>query len=132
MARTVYTTSEQTTPIYSFQMNDSADDTTIPESSLLTLTLTYFNVADGAIINSRDAQDIKDLNDVVVSSAGLITWGLVTTDTTIQDTTSTGPGVNDIELHRALFIWTYTSTDSTTKTGNDEIDIRVRNLGKVT
>ncbi len=130
MARQVYTTNEQATPIYSFQMNDSADDTTIPESSLVTLTLTYYNVVDGVIINDRNAQDVKDANNVDVSSAGLVTWGLVVLDTTIQDTTVTEVG--EYESHRALFAWTYNSSDSTVKSGNDEIDIRVLNQGKIT
>ena len=132
MARPVYITNEQSTPIYSFQMNDSADDSVVPESSILTLTLTYCNVADDAIINSRNAQDVKDLNAVDLSTSGLVTWGLVVADTTIQDVTSAGPGIGDFELHRALFIWTYTSADGTTKTGNDEINIKIKNLGKVT
>lgn len=130
MARTVYTTDEDTTPVYSFQMTDSADASTVPESSLLTLALTYYNIVDGAIINSRDAQDVKDLNNVDVSSAGLITWGLVVADTAILDTTVTEVG--EYEVHRALFAWTYTSTDTTTKSGKDEIDIRILNLNKVT
>jgi len=130
MARTVYTTDEGTTPVYSFQMTDSADASTIPESSLLTLTLTYYNLVDGTIINSRTAQDIKDANDVVVSTAGLVTWGLVVADTAISDIAITEVG--EYEVHRALFQWTYTSTDSTTKSGKDEIDIRILNLGKVT
>ncbi len=129
MARTLFTTDEGTTPVYSFQMTDSADASTIPKSSLLTLTLTYYNVVDGNIINSRTVQDIKDDNDVAVSTAGLITWGLVLLDTAIQDTTITSIG--EYESHRALFEWTYTSTDSTTKSGKDEIDIRILNLNKV-
>ena len=129
-ARTIYTTDEGTTPVYSFQMTDSADASTIPESSLLTLLLTYYNVVDGAIINSRTAQDVKDLNNVAISTAGLVTWGLVVLDTAIQDTAVTEVG--EYEIHRALFEWTYTSTDATTKSGKDEIDIRVLNLNKVT
>ncbi len=128
-ARTVYTTDEGTTPVYSFQMTDAADATTVPESSILTLLLTYYNVADGAIINSRDGQDINDLNDVDLSTAGLVTWGLVVLDTAIQDIVVTEVG--EYEVHRALFEWTYTSTDATTKSGKDEIDIRVRNLSTV-
>lgn len=130
MARTVYTTDEQTSPVYSFQMTDSADDSTIPEASLITLTLTYYAVADGSIINSREDQDVFDTNDVTVSSAGLVSWSLTTSDTTIQDTTTYEVG--EYEIHRALWQWTYTSTDGSTKSGKDEIDIRVLNLGKVT
>lgn len=128
-ARTVYSTDEGTTPVYSFQMTDSADGSTIIESSVLTLIITYYNLRDGAIINSRDGQDIKDANNVDLSTAGLVTWGLVLLDTVIEDTVITEVG--EYEVHRALFAWTYTSSDSTTKSGKDEIDIRVLNLNKV-
>ena len=130
MARNIFKTTENATPIYSFQMTDSADGTTIPLSSLTTLTLTYYNVVDGVIINSRDDQDILNVNDVAVSSTGLVTWRIVTGDTAISDTTITEAG--EFESHRALFQWTYSSSDSTTKSGNDEIDIKVRNQTKIT
>lgn len=130
MARNTFCVDEQTRPDYSFSMTDSADGSTIPESSLQTLTLTYYNVADGSIINSRDDQDIKDTNNVVVASLGTVTWTLQDADTTIQDTSATE--VDEYERHRALFTWTYTSSDGLTKSGRDEIDILVKNLGKVT
>ena len=128
-ARTVYTTDEATTPVYSFQMTDSADGSTIAESTLLTIILTYYNLRTGTIINSRDGQDIHDTNDGTVSSVGLVTWGLVLLDTVIEDIVVTEVG--EYEVHRALFEWTYTSSDTTTKSGKDEIDIRVLNLNKV-
>lgn len=128
-ARTVYTTDEATTPVYSFQMTDSADDSTIAKSSLLTIALTYYNLVTGTVINSRNGQDILDANAGTVSSVGLVTWGLVLLDTVIEDTEETEVG--EYEVHRALFQWTYTSSDTTTKSGKDEIDIRVLNLNKV-
>jgi hypothetical protein len=125
----IYETNEKTSPVYSFQMTDSADGTNIDEAALQALTLTYYNVADGTIINSRENQDIKDANQVDVSVAGLVTWGLTTADTIIVDVTTP---IGSFEKHRALFTWTYISSDTTTKTGRDQIDILVRNLLKVT
>ena len=129
-ARSVFQADEQTSPIYSFQMTDSADDTNIDEASLLTLKLTYYNIADSAIINSRSLQDINDTNDGNVSTTGLVTWRITTADTVIVDTTAYE--VNEYEKHRARFDWTYTSSDATTKTGRDEVDFHIRNLNLIT
>lgn len=94
----------------------------IPAASLTTLTLTLYNRADGSIINSRNAQDVLNANNVTVDSAGLITWTMQPADNPIVDDT------REIERHVALWVWTYSSG---TKTGRHETEFDVENFAKV-
>lgn len=128
MARSVFTVKESTTPIYTFSLVDE-DGVAVLLTDLITLTLTYYLVADSSIINSRNNQNVKNVNGVTVSATSVVTWDLTTSDTAIIDAVTTKVG--DKERHRALWTWTYT-TASGTKTGRDEIDILVENLGLVT
>jgi len=94
----------------------------IPVANINTLTLTLFNLKDETIINSRNAQDVKNLNNVTIDSNGLLTWNIQALDTPIVDTTQA------FETHRALFsmVW-----DSSTKQNRWTIDFTIRNLAKV-
>jgi len=96
--------------------------TALPAASLTTLTLTLYDRTSGTIINSRDNQNVLNVNGVTVDSAGVFLWTLTPLDTIIVDATKS------LETHVGLFTWTY---DSGNKTGRHEIVHVVRNLTKV-
>lgn len=113
---------EQTTPIFSARLRDQNGDA-ISVDDLTTLTLTYYNKASGARINSRDGQDILNDNDVTVDSEGVVTWNMQVDDTPILD------DVRFEEDHIALFRWTWSSG---TMAGSAEITIKIQNIEGVT
>lgn len=113
---------EKTTQFYTVTLKDEGG-VVIPLADLATLKLTYYNVANGAIINSRNDQNVLNANDVTVhATSGLLTWVLQAADTAIIN------DAQEIELHRALFVWTLTNG----YTGKHQENIAVRNVGKVT
>ncbi len=114
---------EKTTPKITATIQDE-NGTAIPAASLTTLTLTLYNREDSAktIINSRNAQNVLNANNVTVDSNGLITWSVQPLDTAILGTASS-------ERHRAVFEWTY---NSGAKNGKYIIDMTIKNLAKTT
>jgi hypothetical protein len=117
---------EKTSGRYAFTLVDEGG--AIP--TLATLTLTLFNAevaepspATGNIINSRDAQNVLNLNNVTYSNTtGECIWQIQVADTPIVDATKGS------ELHIARFDFTY---GSPVRTGRHEVGLRVRNLRKV-
>ena len=112
---------EQTTGQYVGLFTD-ADGVAIPLAVLTTVQLTLFDNASKAIINSRDGQDVRNANNVVISSGGVVTWTIQALDNIILDDTL------DTELHIALFEWTYSSG---LLSGKHAIGLRVANFEKV-
>lgn len=106
---------EGTTPVYSVQLVDQ-QDTPISKTSLVTLTLTYYDVVTKAVINDRRAQDIFDQHDVQVSAGGLVTWNLREGDTVILHTDRAAEG------HVALFTWSW-EDGMTTRIGRHEVQL---------
>ena len=91
-------------------------------ANLDAVTLTLFVEKGGAIINSRNAADIKNANGGTVhATSGLLTLLLSPDD---MVTVLTG---QLFEIHIALIEWTY----DTTQKGGQEIAFRVRNFAKV-
>ena len=94
---------------------------TIANTDLTTFTLTLYNKDTGAIINSRDAQNVLNANNVTVDGAGAVAWTMQPADS---------PIINDDlnwEDHVALFKLTWTGGKQT----NHEAIIRVQNVSKV-
>lgn len=116
---------EGTTPEIGFTLVKE-DGEAIALASLDTLTLHYYDLATGEIINSRDGQDVKNANNVTVSSAGVVAWTLQPEDTAIVG--GTGVVEGNYERHRAIFTWTW---DSGNKVGRHYEDIEVLQLAKV-
>ena len=85
-----------------FQLEES-DGTDLTKSELSTITLTLYNFIDGTIINSRNAQNVKDQNNVSISSGGLVTWTEQPSDHQIV---SSNVETGATETHVALFEWT--------------------------
>ena len=118
---TLYT-KEGTGAIYTATLKD-ADSVVIPSANISTITLTLYNVADGEIINSREDQDVKNTNNVVINAtSGLLTWTMQAADNPISDTSL------DWEHHRALFEFTFSGTGTP---GKHESQIMTCNLNKV-
>lgn len=118
----IFNHDELTTPEHVFTIVDG-DGLAIADGVLDTLTLTFYNRADEAIINSRDDQNVLDANDVDVNN-GVVTWAMLTLDTIIIDDTLTH------EYHIALWEWTY-SPAAATLSGKHETRFRTRNLVRV-
>lgn len=75
----------------------------IPSSSLSTLTLTLYDVATNTILNSRDAQNVLNANNVTVDGSGNLTWTVQPADHAVV---STKPRAR--ERHRGVFDFTWT------------------------
>ncbi len=108
---------------YTATLQDAAE-VAIPSADLTTLTLTLYDVDTGDIINSRNAQDVLNTNNVTVhATSGLLTWILQPLDNVIVTSAS------HVEGHVALFEWRIASSG---QDGNHEVNIHVHNLSKVT
>jgi hypothetical protein len=102
---------EQSSRTVQFTLKDNTN-TVVPLASLSTVTLTLFDwgtYAPGAspvvgILNSRDAQNVKNTNNVTVhATSGLVTWSMQPDDNIIVTLR------RQIERHRAEFRFVLTS-----------------------
>lgn len=94
----------------------------ISSANLTTLTLTLYEKATKAIVNTRSAQNVLNANNVTVDTSGNLTWNMQSADNAII-------GAATIESHVALFEWTWSSG---TKYGKYEIEYPIKNLYSVT
>ncbi len=94
----------------------------ISSTGLTAFTLTLYNIADGAIINTRDGQDVLNDNNVTVGTTGLVTWTIQQVDNPIVDTSK------EYETHVALWQWEW---DGGAKGSNLETELVVQNLTKI-
>ena len=112
----VFTVKEKTNPTHEYTILDEDGNAVQPT----VLTLTYYNRKTGAIINSRDGQNVLNMNNVVIVNGAMV-WSMQIADTTIVDATSV------TEINVALWEWLANS-----KTNRHKTTIRVVNLAKVT
>lgn len=113
---------EQSTGQYTATIVGNDGVTALPAATLLSLALTLYVIkTDGTIgyVNSRNAQNVLNLNNVTVNSAGLITWAIQAGDTTLVEALP-------FERHIALFEWTWANG-----AGKHEMVLVVQNLGEV-
>lgn len=76
--------------------------TAIPLANINSLTLTLTDASTGTIINSRNAQNVLNANNVTVNSTtGAMQWLIQPADTTMNNS------LLSIEDHVATFTWTY-------------------------
>jgi hypothetical protein len=122
--RTTLTTTypEQATAVLTATLTDADGKTALlnADSVLTSLTLTLYVERGGAVINSRSAQSILNVNGGTVNSAALLTLRLDPADMTVSG--------GFAEVHIALLAWTW---GSPLKTGRHEIAFTVGNLAKV-
>ena len=98
------TINERSSFRYSGKIVDEAGNP-IPGSELSTLTLTLFNAADKAIINSRDDQTALNANGVTLNESGDLQWSAESADNPIVGDV----GLGLTEKHLAQFEWTWGS-----------------------
>ena len=115
---------EKTTPRYTFTITDD-ELNPLPAASLTTLTLTLYVInADGTvtILNSRNAQNVLNANNVTISAQGLGVWSVQVLDTTMVVATL------PFETRIALWQWTWSAG---AKAGKHELNLVVKNLSQV-
>lgn len=96
------------------------DDDPIPTATLTTITATLYVRKGGAIINDRDAQDVKNAN------GGTYADGAFELKLSAIDNPHTG--MDPIEEHVLLLRWTY---NGGADVGVEEILLRVRDVGRL-
>jgi hypothetical protein len=112
---------EKTTQKYTATIKDE-NGTAIPAASLTTLTLTLYEQTTQTIINSRNQQNVLNLQGVTVDAQGLLTWVMTPAD-------NAHLGVAQKEQHVALFEFTYAAG---AKRGQAEVLFEVTNTARVT
>jgi len=98
------------------------NDVGLDVAVITAIKMTLYDKKTSDIINSRDAQDIKNANNVTISSVGALVWTVQVLDNIIVTATEV------LEHHVALIEWTWNVGNNS---GHDEIDIFVQNTVKV-
>jgi hypothetical protein len=97
---------EGTTGVYVFELVDEGN-VTVEASQINTLTLTYCDWTDGMIINSRQAQNVLNANNVtLVTPPSLPLVTTLTWDIQVEDTVMVHPSL-PWEVHVAVFRWSW-------------------------
>ena len=90
---------QNTAAVYSATLEDD-DGTPISYTLINTITLLYYDLASGTIINSRNVQDVLNTNNVTINTLGVLEWIVQPADATILDTTLLR---GQYETHIAVF-----------------------------
>ena len=123
---------------FTAQLKDT-DGTDLALADIDTITLTLFLTRGGTtspantIVNDRDAEDIKNANEVTISASGLLTWNVQPEDTAIindEIEVCEKTMKNTREIHRALFQWKKTGGTGGEQ-GKKRADFTVCNLAEV-
>jgi len=117
---------EATTGLLTFTLVDS-DGAGVPVSMLTTVTLTYYDVISGTIVNTRNAQNVLNANDVSVTTVGspavtTVEWQIQPADTAMVD-----PELA-LEYRVAQFRWTW---DSGTRHDAYQVQFAIENMAFV-
>lgn len=119
----MFEVNKSTRQIFRATLKDESG-TPIPVASLDTLKLTLYDKSTDTIINARDAQDVKNANDVTVNAGGVVTWIVQPEDLPIV---SSRVPYGARETHVALFEWTFDATGR----GHRAYEFAVKNVEKV-
>jgi hypothetical protein len=117
---------ESTTGLLTFTLVDSAGEG-VPVSMLTTLTLTYYDVISGTIVNTREVQNVLNANDVSVTTAGSPAVTTVEWQIQAADTSMVNPDLT-LEYRVAQFRWTW---DSGTRHDAYQVQFAVENMAFV-
>ncbi len=93
----------------------------VPAAALQTLVLTLYDLTTGTVINSRNAQNVLNTNNVTIDASGNLVWAIQGADNPIITATLA------IETHIALFEAAWTGGACT-----HEVSLPVRNVARVT
>jgi hypothetical protein len=117
----VFALDEKCSAQYQATLKDAAE-VVIPLASINTATLTLRDVDTNTILNERNAQNIRNANNVTIhATSGLLTWALQPGDSVIVTSSK------EFEMHRAVIEIVYSGTQQV----NHEFYLMVRNLGDV-
>jgi len=123
MVTPVILVKEKSTAKYTAIIKDE-NDNVIPSSDLTALTLTLYNNddPDRPVINSRNAQNVLNANNVTVDSVGALAWELQPLDNVITDRDP------EFENHIALFQFEW---DSGNRKSSHRIVVRVERINEL-
>jgi len=113
--------SEKSTSLLSWVFKDHAG-VAVSSANLTTVTVTLYDKATAAIINSRDGQSILNVNGGTADTSGNGTLKLGPNDNVIVT------AARKQEVHVALIQFTY---NSGVDAGREELEFTVYNLSKV-
>lgn len=123
MSVTLGPVNERSTARYTTDPLTDEDGAVVAGSILSSATLTLYDQRTGAILNSRNQQNVNQANGVSISDAGVVSWLLVPADNAIVNTKLPQ------EVHVAVFDFRW---DAGTSRAVHEVKILVNNIGKVT
>lgn len=109
----IYDTTEGVSAKFTATIVDESN-TAISYRLLNSITLTLTDKYTGEVINSRDEQDVLNVNDVTISANGELVWDVQPEDNEIV-------GTGKVEDHEALFEWSWDDA----RIGKKKIQIRV-------
>jgi len=119
------TFNELSTGVYTATLLDETG-AAVALASLDSLKLTLLDLATDTVINSRDRQNVLNVNNVVFhATSGLLTWTIQQEDNVIVTAATTDDAS---EKHLAIFeaVW------STTKRQNHRVELYVKQIGHLT
>lgn len=114
---------ERSTAKYTTDPLLDEDGAVVAGSTLSAAQLTFYDEKSGKIINSRDAQNINQANNVTIGDDGVVTWLLLPADNAIINTRLAQ------ETHVAVFDFRW---DVGASRATHEVKILVNNLRKIT
>ena len=123
MSVTLGPINERTTARYTSGPLRDEDGAVVAGSTLSSATLTLYDEKTGAILNSRNQQNINNGNGVSIGDDGMISWLLVPADNAIVNQKLS------VEMHIAVFDFRW---DAGTSRAVHDVKILVNNIGKVT
>lgn len=93
----------------------------LAKASISAITMTLYNDGDKSIINSRENANVLDATIGTVTSAGVLTLKLTTSDNAMIDSNK------EKEVHVIALTWTWTDGAGVSKTGKQEFEYEVFN-----
>lgn len=129
-AKALWTSDGKVEPVQAGESSDvvvtfhGLDGVAIVKASLATLTVTLYDRATLAVINSRSAQNVKDANNGTVATDGTLTLRLGASDNVIV---GASVSVGALEEHVVRLQWTW-SDGVETRNGFDEWVMQVERV----
>lgn len=118
---------ERQSGVYTATVADP-DGNAVALSKVTSLELTLEKTPGGAIVNSRDGQNVLNLNNVTYDENGLLTWKIQPADNALIDSTLAH---GCFENHRATF-WIKWSDGGEDFEHNWELALKIKSVGQVT